>query len=1007
MIKKRVLVVALVMWCNFMFAQKSATYTSHLVTYQKALALYKSKQYLAAQSLFNKIEDATTDEVVQSDCAYYIANCAVRMNQHNAEDLIQKFVENYPTSTKRNTAYKDVGDYYYENSKYAYARKWYDKVEESALGREERDAFNFKNGYANYITKDFKTAKQYLSRVENSEKYGSQAKYYIGFIAYEGDDYDNATRYFEQVSDNEKYKEKLSYFQADLNFKLGDFEKAIQLAKTHIPKSNTEEVSELSKIIGESYFNLKQYEEAIPYLTAYRGRKGKWNNTDYYQLGYAYYKQNDFEKAISEFNKIIDGNNSVAQNAYYHLGESCINLEKKQEALNAFRNASQMDYDLKIQEDAWLNYAKISYQIGNPYQSVPQVLAGYLKKYPETLHKEEIQTLLIDSYITSKNYKEALVLLEGKKSFENKVAYQKVTFYRGIELYNESQYAEAKDYFEKSLSEPRDDNYTARATYWKAETDYNLANYDTALIGYKQFVSNAKSSNTSEIENIEYNLAYVYFKKKNYTKATVHFQNYISNNSDDTMRLNDAYMRLGDGHFVSSNYEGAIKAYDNALSINEIEPDYACFQKAISHGYLGKSKQKIQQLERFVSTYKNSTLRDDALYELGNSYVRKDDIHKAMQKYDQLNAEYSASAFVSKALLRQGLVHYNNNDNDDALGKFKAVARRFPGTPEAVQAVSSARLVYLDLGRVNEYANWVGTLDYVEVSDVDLDNTSYEAAEKQYLENNSSRAIKQFKNYLNQFPNGLHALKAHFYLAQLYYKGDLKETASQHYAYVVEKPIGEFTEISLTRLSEIYLLGKKWLDAIPVLMRLETEAGFSQNVIFAQSNLMKAYYQINDYENAVVYAERVLSNSKIDKNIQSDAHVIIARSAMKTGDEAKAKSAYATVEKISSGELAAESLYYNAYFKNKEKKYEASNITIQKLAKDYSSYKYYAAKGLVVMAKNFYALKDAYQATYILESVIANFSEFEDVLRDAQTELNTIKSEEAKTNASVETEDRN
>jgi TolA-binding protein len=33
----------------------------------------------------------------------------------------------------------------------------------------------------------------------------------------------------------------------------------------------------------------------------------KWNNTDYYQLGYAYYKQNDFENAISQFNKIING----------------------------------------------------------------------------------------------------------------------------------------------------------------------------------------------------------------------------------------------------------------------------------------------------------------------------------------------------------------------------------------------------------------------------------------------------------------------------------------------------------------------------------------------------------------------------------------------------------------------------------------------------------------------------------------------------------------------------
>ena len=36
------------------------------------------------------------------------------------------------------------------------------------------------------------------------------------------------------------------------------------------------------------------------------------------------------------------------------------------------------------------------------------------------------------------------------------------------------------------------------------------------------------------------------------------------------------------------------------------------------------------------------------------------------------------------------------------------------------------------------------SLDYVEVTDVDLDNATYEAAEKQYLDNNTDKAIKQF-----------------------------------------------------------------------------------------------------------------------------------------------------------------------------------------------------------------------------------------------------------------------
>ena len=986
-------------------AQKSATYTNNLVTYKKALSLYNNKQYQASQTLFASVKKSTNETTLQSDCAYYIANCAVRLNQQNADKLVEDFVNDYPTSTKRNTAFIDVADYYFVNGKYAYARKWYDKVDEYALSGSEKEKFNFNNGYSAFSAKQYNDAKKYLSRVENSKTYGSQAKYYIGYMAYEGDDYNKANQYFDQVSNQERYKEKLSYYQADLNFKLGNFEKAIDLAKARLKDSDASEVSELSKIIGESYFNLEKYAEAIPYLQAYKGNRGKWNNTDFYQLGYAYYKQNNFEKAISEFNKIIDGKNSIAQNAYYHLGESYIELDKKQEALNAFRNASQMDFDLKIQEDAWLNYAKISYEIGNPYQSTPQVLAAYLDKYPKTTYKEEIESLLIDSYITSKNYKEALKLLEGKKSFENKVAYQKVAFYRGLELYNESNYTEAKSLFDASLKEPRDSNYTARATFWKAETDYNLSNFDEALVGFKQFQQQTGASSTPEFENLDYNLAYTYFKLKNYAPAAQNFNQFISKKKDDKVRLNDAYLRLGDVYFVSSDYKNAINAYENAIKTNSGDADYAFFQKAISSGYVGQDSKKIKELEQFISQYPNSKLRDDAMYELGNTYVKDKETDKAMQMYNRLNSEYKMSSFVPKALLRQGLVYYNTSENEKALSKFNQVAKDFPGSPEAVQSVSTARLIYIDLGRVNEYASWVKTLNYVEVTDADLDNATYEAAEKQYLDNNTDKAISQFNGYLNQFPKGLHALQAHFYVAQLYYKKDLKSNAAPHYSYIVEAPNNEYTEEALSRLSQYFLESKSWNKAIPLLKRLEEEANFPQNVVFAQSNLMKANYQLDNYNEAVNYAEKVLNSPKIDNKIKADAHIIIARSAIKTGDEAKAKSAYAKVEGVATGETAAEALYYNAYFKNKDGKYEASNTTVQKLAKDYSSYKYYSAKGLVLMAKNFYALNDAFQATYILESVIQNFKEFDDVVSEAKAELSKIKAKESKTNASIQTEE--
>jgi tetratricopeptide (TPR) repeat protein len=983
-------------------AQKTAIYTYDSKDFDKAISLYNDSQYASAQIIFEKVKSAAANEELKSDCSYYVANCAIRTNQPNADLLMERFVTDYPTSRKQNQAYINVAQYYFAQGNYPQALQWFDKVEEGNLSYKDQDQYYFQKGYSFFSSKNKKEAITYFNKVTNSAEYGSQAKYYLGFMAYEGDDYKQATKYFDEVSGEEKYKEKLSYYQADMNFKLGNFQKAIDLGLKAMDKSNAVEKSELNKIIGESYFNLKQYDKSIPYLTLYKGKKGRWNNTDFYQLGYAYYMQKDYENAISQFNKIIGGKDFVAQNAYYHLGESYLNLNKKQEALNAFKNASEMDFDAAIQEDANLNYAKLSYEIGNSYQSTPAVLMAFLKKYPNNANNTEIEKLLIDSYISSKNYKEALVLLEKNKSPENKLAYQKVTFYRGLELYTDSNYQEAATLFEKSLDQQKDAKFTARATFWKGETEYVLDDFKNAVLSYKQFQGLAAAAGTQEYKNSNYNIAYGYFKLKEYDQAGDYFDNQIAKVKDDKVRLNDSYLRLADCRFVTSKYTSALEAYIKVIELKSIDADYAYFQKAICYGFISKNDRKIEELNAFLQLYLKSEYRDDALFELGNTYVADNNRDLAIKTYDKLNSEFVKGSYTSKAILRQGLVYYNADKDEQALTKFKKVAADFPKTPEALEAVATARLIYVDNGKVDEYATWVRTLDFVAVTDAELDNDTYEAAEKQYLQNNTKQAISGFNGYVFKFPNGIHALKANFYLAQSYFSDAQESKSIPNYEFVIDQPRSEFTEQSLARLAQIFLKNDNYDKAIPVLSRLENEADFPQNKTFAQSNLMKCYYDKKDYDNSVVYAEKVLANPKTDSTVKSDAQIIIARAAIQTGDETKARSAYVKLQTIAKGELAAEALYYDAYFKNKDAKFEDSNTVVQKLAKNYSSYKYFGAKGLILMAKNFYVLKDSFQATYILDNVIKNFTDFPDLVSEAQTELDTIKREEAKTNSSIQ-----
>src|SRR5690606_29409284 len=530
------------------------------------------QQYAMAQQLFDRTKINNQNDEIQAESAYYSANCAIRLGQPGAEQKISQFIYDYPTSSKQAQAYIDVSNFYFSQGDYEQALRYAEKINQDILSPNDTDRFNFQKGYAYFHKKDNARAKTYLQQVDLNGTYGNQAKYYLGYIAYANNDYQQANEFFANVESVEKYEERMGYYKADMQFKSGNFDQAIQEGLAQMPKATAEEKSELSKIIGESYFNLKQYDKALPYLLAYEGKNGKLSNVDFYQLGYSYYQQKDYSKAVSEFNKIIGGKDAVAQNAYYHLGESYLNLEQKTQALNAFKNASEMDFSTRIQEDAFANYAKLSYEIGNPYKSVPEVITDFLVKYPDTPYKQELNDLLVDSYISTKNYQAALDVLESNRTPLNKAAYQKVTFYRGVEYFNEGKFSLANNMFNKSIAERQDNKFVARATYWRGESEYALNRFSDAYQTFTTFKQLPQAQITPEYKSAEYNLGYAAYKLKNYSNANTHFKNYLGVVKDEAKKA-DATLRLADGYFVTKQYWPAMEMYNSIISSNSSYKD--------------------------------------------------------------------------------------------------------------------------------------------------------------------------------------------------------------------------------------------------------------------------------------------------------------------------------------------------------------------------------------------------------------------------------------------------
>ena len=989
------------------FGQQSKIYTNDLIVYNHAAELYLNKDYNAAQILFKRIKNSFNDaSELKARSYYYEAFCAIRLGQKDGDELMKSFFEKYPTSTKRTNAYLEVSDYYFKEGKYAYALKWYSKVDTSNLSSYNKEEFIFNKAYSYYAVGSNTNAKKYFSELLDSPKYGSQAKYYYGFMAYKEDDFAEADKYLSEVSAKNKSGKEIDYFLVNIKFKTGKFQEAIDAGLPLLKKSKGIQKSELSKIIGECYFNLKEYEKAVPYLLEYKGKKGKWNNTDYYQLGYTYFLQEDYNNAMQWFTKIIDGKNAVSQNAYYHLADCYLKDNRKQEALNAFRNTKQMDFDAEIKKDAWLNYAKLSYEIGNPYKKATDVIQEYIAAYPDEIDKKVINELLISAFITTKDFGGAVKYLENNKEFKNTEIYQKVTYLYGIQLFYQGKYEDAIHNFNLSLKSVSLSNYKSKAIFWKAESNYRINNFDDALTGFEEFLIDTESDKVAENEFIHYNLAYTYFKLKDYNKAGGHFDEYINTDPNNKQQLIDSYIRLGDCYFALSNYYKAIPPYQKAVNANDIDVDYAQFQIAMCEGLMGENDKKVRSLLSFTETNLKSTLRDNAFYELGNSYVKKNETSKALEAYNNVVKRYRMSSFVPKSLVKQGLVYYNNDQNEKALSKYKTVIKDFPATEEAREAIANAKQIYIEMGKVDEFETLVKNADFASITDSELDDTMFASAEQFYLSNNYNKSIEAFQKYLKRFPNGIHALTSNYYLAESYAGTKQDKKSQKYYQFILDKGKNDYTNRSLAKVAQFYLENDNWEKALPLLDQLEAQTDNEQNLIFAQSNLMKGNYDLKNYKKAVKYAEIILKTEKIDPKIISDAKIIIARSAFETQDFDKAQDYFKKVENSATGELKAEAIYYDAYFKSLEGNYKLSNQSVQKLAADFSSYKYWGGKGLIIMAKNFYELEDAYQATYILESVLSKFSDYKDIVDEAKVELNKIKKKESKTNSSVIIENR-
>ncbi len=208
----------------------------------------------------------------------------------------------------------------------------------------------------------------------------------------------------------------------------------------------------------------------------------------------------------------------------------------------------------------------------------------------------------------------------------------------------------------------------------------------------------------------------------------------------------------------------------------------------------------------------------------------------------------------------------------------------------------------------------------------------------------------------------------------------------------------------MVRITQAFLQLEQKEKALPFWQKLESIAQFNENKRYSQFNLMQYYFDHKQLERATTYAEDIIALPKLEEQVKWDAYYVLAKAAQARKDLPTAVKAPKELEKAPQGERAVEALYFDAQQKHFALQFAASNKVIENIAQNYGGYPQWGAKSLLLMSKNFYQLDDAFQASYILESILENFSQFPDIIQEAQNDLDNIKMVEAKNNASIDIE---
>lgn len=887
------------------------------------------------------------------------------------------YLATYPNSIHSNEVRYTLAREFFELELWQRAVDNFAVVNTERLSDEESEEWCFEYGFAAHRLGDDATARDMLTRVDGNGPRSNHAKYLLGYIAYTEGYLLDARLHFGSVADSKEYKHLVPYYLFNIEHRLGNNRYVAESAESVLEGLKGSRRAEVMRIAAQSCFALEKWESAADYVGRMAEEGVALSREENYLAGYALYRCGKWADAASYLRAACGADDALTQNAAYHLADCYLRTDDKTKAMQSFSMVYGGVGDERMREDALYNYCKLlTEQGGGNFNQEIQTLSRYLKEYPTSSHKTEIEGYLIMACYDAGDLKEAYATLREFESSGGQIraAMQKVAYYYAVECYAMGRLDEAEEYCNLALDlKDYDEEIEALTVYRLGEIDYVQEKYASAAVMFDQYIKMDKQQH-NEYLFAHYNLGYARFNGARYDEAYDHFADFVEMRPTGDDFHADALARMGDIETVSKNYKQAARLYRQCAAMGTEVQFYAGYRVAVVEGLGGNMEGRVKALEDIVDLGRGPYVIRSA-YELGSTLLSAGDYAAAADRLEHFVNKYPTSTWYVSALSDLGLAYRNLGKDDKALANYKKVVASSKGSVAAHNALDEIRNIYVDQNKVDDYFDYatsVGMTD--DIGAMQRDSLGFVAAQKIYIAGDKATASAAFDTYLAENPDGLYSAAALYYAADCRVAEGDAAGAMELLGRLTAMYYNPYTQRGYEKMASVASQGNDHSVAAAAYKQLAAMASTPAKRKEALKGYMDAVMAEGVADSVVVAADFVVASEDATPQLVRQAEFAKAKALMSVGKRNPAVAIFSRLSREVTSPEGAESAYIIIETAFQYGSFEKAEELVYEFAERGTPHAYWLAKSFLLLGDVYVSRGDLFQARATYQSIVDGYS---------------------------------